>query len=695
MWVDLQIKYLFTLRSKDAIKKKLGKLPKTLEETYSVIYEKILSEDPEELEAAKRSLMWLMCSGRPLSSREWVNFTYWPEEVDEDIDVASDSLLEICRNLVTVDNQSQVVRFSHLSVQEYLENLDDFSTEKANSMAARLCLSTLLSNETPYPPLPSGEFNYSVGYWMEHPSQCTGSRDILNLLRNFLGTGANPGQAYCNWFQIAIEGRLGMLPGYGSHLGFDHLHASLNNLRSKPLNPAFAVCRYNLGISFQEFLEWGTFDINSRNMDGETLLHIASLAGNEQTVKSLLENGADVNMSSERSSYFWEPRCTPLAAAITSGHSQIAIMLLDFGAGFGFPGAPCINTLEYAAQIGERKGLEAVLNRECISEINETVLVAAARNYRTTENLEMLLAKDPTICVTEAILSGAAENWGCGKEALEVLLAKDSSIRITEGVLFAATRNSLEKALKMLLARDPAIQVQITEPILSMAACTSGEALEMLLSRDINTGIEFTDGILTSAMGNYKHSVKLVEILARHSGNINITVNFTALQASAYFASSPLFHKLLGRCDKSYILTTKYQQLMYAAVQGGNENILRSILELGGQCLEADEHGWTVQMMRRQSNFVDMPLLSVESNLAHPGLDQLSQPTTWDNSRLPDCIQVQGDGRSMLFSGKRSIQLFIPLPCINCRRYDGKATPCTHRENKSSISSWIPWSKLF
>ena len=646
MWVDLQIKHLFTLRSKDAIKKKLGKLPKTLEDTYSEIYEKILSEDPEELEAAKRSLMWLMCSRRPLSSREWVNFTYWPEQVGEDIGVASDSLLEICRNLVTVDNQSQVVRFSHLSVQEYLENLDDFNTEKANSMAARLCLSTLLSNETPNPP----PFNYSVGYWMEHVSQYTGSQDILDLLRNFLGTGENPGQAYCNWFQIATEGRFGMLPGHGSHLGFDHLHASLNHLRSKPLNPVFAVCHYDLGISFQEFLGWGTFDINSRNMDGETLLHIASLAGNEQTVKSLLQNGADVNIQNGRSS-LGRVYCTPLGSAIRSGHARTAVMLLDFGAGISFLGVPCINTLEWAAEIGDRKVFEAILNRERNNEINETVLVAAARNNNTTEILRMLLDKDPTIQITEAILAGAAENWCRGEEALEVLLARDSTIQITEGVLCAATSNSLKKVLKMLLARDPAIQIQITEPILSMAACTNGEALEMLLSRDINTGIEITDAILTTAMGNHKHSVKLMEILARYSGNANITVNFTALQASAYFASSPLFHKLLGRCDKS-IFTTKYLQLMYAAVQGGYRNILESISELGGQCLEADEHGWTLQMMQRQSGFVDMPLLSVESNLAHPGLYQLSQPTTWDNSRLPDCIKVQGGVRDLFFSGK-------------------------------------------
>jgi hypothetical protein len=174
MWVDLQLKYIFTLRTKDAIKKKLGKLPKTLEETYSKIYEKISKEDSEELEIAKRALMWITCSRRPLSSQEWVNASYWPAPVDPEIGV--DSLLDMCHNLVTVDNQSQVVRFAHLSIQEYLENLEDFTMEKANLMAARFRLLALLSDEISIRSLLRKAFDYSVVYWMEHASQCSDSR---------------------------------------------------------------------------------------------------------------------------------------------------------------------------------------------------------------------------------------------------------------------------------------------------------------------------------------------------------------------------------------------------------------------------------------------------------------------------------------------------------------------------------------
>jgi hypothetical protein len=191
MWVDLQLKYLFTLKTKDAIQKRLGKLPKTLGDTYSKIYEKISEE--EELEIARRALMWVMCSRRPLSSQEWVNTTYWPEQVDQGVGV--NSLLDMCHNLVTVDNQSQVVRFAHLSVQEYLENMEDFAMEEGNAMAAEFCLSVLLHNNVSIHSHLGTAFDYSVGYWMNHASQCSGSQDIINLLRSFLGAATKPGGA--------------------------------------------------------------------------------------------------------------------------------------------------------------------------------------------------------------------------------------------------------------------------------------------------------------------------------------------------------------------------------------------------------------------------------------------------------------------------------------------------------------------
>ena len=965
MWVDLQIKYLCTLGTKDEIKKKLGKLPKTLEATYERIYKTILEEDEEGLEVVKRALMWVMCSQRPLASQEWARVSYWPKSADED--TGAYPLLKMCRNLVTLDSKSQVVRFAHLSVQEYLEKLDDFTAEKPNSMAASVCLSALLSEETSTPS-PFGEASrYHVAYWMEHVSRCTGSQDVLDLVRSFLGTPVKPGQAYRNWLQIVErlnsdwDSRNLVQPWAYQFLRTVNIgfrYREMRHLLLEPWNPLFAVCYFRLGMGIQDFWTWDAFDIDSRNSRGETLLHIASLAGNEQIVKSLLENGADANTP------YWEISPdfeNPLTAAIKNRQARIAVTLLDHGGSVGFPGIGWYrNTLEFASEHGDENVVKAIIERDCNTKVTEMVLAAAARNgEHACEVLKTLLVRDPSVQITEAVLSAAAGNYR--KEVLEMLLAGDHTIQVTEAVLSAAADNSNEKVLEMLLAGDHTIQIteavlsaaaknyiknvlemlltgkytiQITEAVLLAAAANNlrGEVLEMLLTGDHtiqiteavlsavarggsekalkillagNHTIQITEAVLLAATQNFRkevlemllvadhtiqiteavlsavargyytekalkmllagdhtiqiteavllaaaensnekamemllasgytiqiteavlsvaaenynkkvlemllsgdhtiqtteavllavarngnertlemllagnhtfqiteavlsvatrnrddkvlkmllagdhtiqitetvfsaavgckrnekalemllasghtiqiteavlsaavessnygddifgfilaseHNVEITEailtiavgcstrgvfvrlfwILARNVGNTNVTVNPTALKASAYFASSLLFHKLLGKCDRSSILGGEYLQVMYAAVQGGDRNILRSLLELGGECLGADEHGWTLQMMKHQSDFMDEMLPArapnrthhrseapklLEAGIGHCAPIQMSEPTALDISRLPECIKLQCDGSYMFYSGK-------------------------------------------
>jgi hypothetical protein len=53
--------------------------------------------------------------------------------------------------------------------------------------------------------------------------------------------------------------------------------------------------------------------------------------------------------------------------------------------------------------------------------------------------MELLLARDPNVEITEAVVTAAAGNtWG--KEVMELLLARDSNIEITEAVVTAAGR---------------------------------------------------------------------------------------------------------------------------------------------------------------------------------------------------------------------------------------------------------------
>lgn len=739
LWADLQIKYLLKLKSRDAIKENLGKLPETLAKTYSNICKKVFGDESTEPAVAKKALMWLMCSQHSLSSQEWVDVTYWPDKMDQD--TATYQLHEMCQNLVAVDKQSQVVRFAHLSVQEYLENLNDFTTEKANSMAANFCLSVLLSGQTSTSTTALA-YDYSVRYWMGHVSKCTGSQDVLNLLQRFLGTAAKPGKTYCNWFRIAMEASKSDDTRHCFHPALGCIcFRCLSHLDSEPLNPVYAVCFFHLGMRFQDFWEQDKFDINSRNKYGGTLLFVAIMGGNEQIVESLLELGADVNIPCKEE-VSWEGDDTkappnPLSAAIIKSRPQIAVRLLGSGARIYFgAGEPDIVPLEFAAKFGDRSVVKAFTNWGGFNtEVTEAVLVAAARNrFHSDEILEMLLAK--TFLITEAILIAVAKAHSRSldllltrikesntvitvtedllktavyiyngklldmllaqaresnvkipvtvellreavskgnKESLEMLLmAENSANYITEDVLVRAARRGNVgglNALKMLLKKDPALK--ITEKVLIVAArndTIGTAALEILLSRNI----EITDDILMVAAANHEQPGIAENVLARNIEKPNIKVNLTALKASASFASQPLFQEILHKYSKSSptILTEKfeYTQLLYAAVQGGNGNILSSLEDLRGERLDTDKHGWTFQMVKRQSSKgsngthdeIEAPKQS-GVRAAHCAQIQLSQPTGWDDSNLPGHMKLQGDGSFIFCLGTYPAPFFIPL----------------------------------
>ena len=66
-------------------------------------------------------------------------------------------------------------------------------------------------------------------------------------------------------------------------------------------------------------------DVMSRDAEGTTPLHSASMYGNEQTIKALLAAGADISARNECGS-------TPLHSAASRGTAEIMKALLDGGA---------------------------------------------------------------------------------------------------------------------------------------------------------------------------------------------------------------------------------------------------------------------------------------------------------------------------------------------------------------------------
>ena len=144
-WASLQLDALCALKTDSDILDRLGKLPDKLAALYRETYEdRLASNFGAAAKLIQNTFLWLQCAQRPLKSRFFLVmiselFSKKPEIVTRDL------LLELCCNFVIYDDKLDVFRFAHLSVQEFLETLPQFTLTNSHSLAAEVCLEYIMT----------------------------------------------------------------------------------------------------------------------------------------------------------------------------------------------------------------------------------------------------------------------------------------------------------------------------------------------------------------------------------------------------------------------------------------------------------------------------------------------------------------------------------------------------------------------
>jgi predicted transcriptional regulator len=604
MWVDLQIKHLCAMKIDYEVEEELGKLPDDLAATYDQIYKRI-QNDARTSSWALKALMWILEAEELLSPDEWVGGVSWASSLRPDgnppkLEMAV--LLDVCQNLVVHDAQQNVMRFAHLSVQEFLEAkaLDCQAAE----MVASACLAVLQHPHTLNTrPTASTDFTafhrYSIRYWPEHVRQCDDNEptpQLSSTLSAFMGSSVRAADAYIHWLEAATT----MSHGYN---GFKNstLRNRIQRLWSTPPNPLFAAALFGFKVCGYLW-EPNTFDPNCTNDAQETLLYLASLDGNTATIRLLLQNGADINHPAHRDD------TAPLLAAIERHDPKVLDLLLDAGAIFIGTGYPSM--VLAGASAGNGAVMQLLLQRDASIEITEAIITAAAGNWNSgkevmelllpgdsgieitgavvtavaenmtsgKEVIELLLQRDASIDITEAVVIAAAGNWYGGKEMMEVLLQRDSSIEITEAVLITAAENtdSGKETIELLLQRDPSIE--ITEAVVSAAAGNwdSGkEMMQLLLHRDAR--IRVTEAVVAAAAGNWDSGKEVMELLLQRDARMEVTENVLTAAAENERSGKEVMEMLLQR-DPSIEITETVVTAAASNWKSGNE-IMQQLLQ--------------------------------------------------------------------------------------------------------------------
>jgi len=475
-----------------------------------------------------RALKWMLVSKRPLRPEELVAAA----ELNPAIAVGScalsqESTLEVelliqsCGGLLLLDTTLNVVRFSHLSVQEYLETRSetwDVSVIDAQLFVSESCLWTLQSSlELPL-------YNYAALNWFQHcrsyqdlvlwvRSQKDTERELrIPLLNSFLGSFKEASASYAKWADWV-----------GANVG---IYDSLLCVRSTPLYPAFAAAFAGLGQVVSWLWDSEGNDMKIQNDRRDSLLQVAIGEGTEWIVVEMLKSGLETNDVQNG-----------LYPASRSGKSGIIKLLLDRGADVNFPGGGYGSALGAAACWGRVETVALLLDRGADVNIpggGYGSALGAAACWGSVETVALLLDRGADVNVPSGRYGSAlvAAASGGKVEIVALLLDRGADVNIPSGgygsALGAAACWGSVETVALLLDRGADVNIPGGDYGSALGAAAYGgkvETVALLLDRGADVNIP--GGGYGSALGAAASGggLEVAKLLFHHGANPDLTTN--------------------------------------------------------------------------------------------------------------------------------------------------------------------------
>jgi hypothetical protein len=301
----------------------LKKLPKgsdAYDHAYKEAIERIEGQIIDSQELAKQVLAWITCAKRPLTTSE-IQYALAVEVGESALDEENlpeiEDMVSVCAGLVTVDEESSIIRLVHYTTQEYFERTWKDWFPNAQRDIAKTCVTYLsfdafgsgfcltdkeFEARLQLNPL----YDYAARNWGHHVRAA--STEEERLILEFLKSEAKLSASS----QVMIASKLYLDDsGYSQRV-------------PKQMTGVHLAAYFGLREEMTALLENG-HDLNSKDSTGRTPLSYAAKYGHEAVVKLLLEKGAELETKSDSSQ-------TPLSWAAEWGHEAAVKLLLEKGA---------------------------------------------------------------------------------------------------------------------------------------------------------------------------------------------------------------------------------------------------------------------------------------------------------------------------------------------------------------------------
>ncbi|KAJ5177143.1 uncharacterized protein N7482_003020 [Penicillium canariense] len=452
-----------------------------LSHAYDQVMERIDQQRPGLKQLALKVLSWITCAKRPLSITE-LQYALAIKEGKFQLDEGNlphiRDMVSVCLGLITIDDESSIIRLVHYTTQEYFARTREDWVSNAHTEIAKSCVTCLsfdvfeagycstiydlderLSSTVLY--------GYAVENWGYH-ARCSLIEDdklILDLLQNTSKVSAcSQAMVYIrDWdyfeperFETKMTG-LHLAAYFGlrtstSNMLEQNADAEASDVNSQtPLSWAADHGHYTV---VKLLLERNAV-VETSDINGQTPLSLAAENGHDIVVKLLLERNAIVDSQDEFGR-------TPLSRAAKNGHDTVVKLLLERNAVVDSQDEDSRTPLSRAAKNGHDMVVKLLLERNAVDfqdKDGRTPLSRAAENGHDIV-VKLLLERNIVVDSQDkdgrTPLSWAAEH---GHDIVVKLLLErnaivDSQDEFGRTPLSRAAKNGHDIVVKLLLERN-------------------------------------------------------------------------------------------------------------------------------------------------------------------------------------------------------------------------------------------------
>ena len=291
-----------------------------LDSAYRDVMERIRGQKPGFRRLAEKVLSWIICAKRPLTILELQHalaVVVGDSRLDKDNLEQIDRIVSVCAGLVTIDEESGIIRLVHYTTQEYFERTQETWFPGAETEITEICVTYLSFDvfrsgfcDSDYEfeeRLTSNPFfKYATHNWGYHARNAsTISQAVIKFLMDEALVDAS------NQGLFAIK-----------RYSFEETYSQ--NIR-RGRTGLHLIAYFGIDSIVMPLLETKMVDADSKDEWGQTPLSLATEGGHKAIVKLLLETG-EVDADSKD-----KDGRTPLSRAAEWGREAVVKLLLETG----------------------------------------------------------------------------------------------------------------------------------------------------------------------------------------------------------------------------------------------------------------------------------------------------------------------------------------------------------------------------